>query len=66
MVKLQEAENQIVIDFEVYDQRPNDADLLVPAIDIHQAALGRVPRPVAADAAFYSGQERGRRESQRR
>jgi len=23
MVKLQEAENQIVIDFEVYDQRPN-------------------------------------------
>ena len=55
MVKLQEAENQIVIDFEVYDQRPNDADLLLPAIDIHQAALGRVPRLVAADAAFYSG-----------
>jgi IS5 family transposase len=55
MVKLQEAENQIVIDFEVYDQRPNDADLLVPAIDIHQAALERVPRLVAADAAFYSG-----------
>jgi transposase, IS5 family len=55
MVKLQEAENQIVIDFEVYDQRPNDADLVVPAIDIHQAALGRVPRLVAADAAFYSG-----------
>jgi transposase, IS5 family len=55
MVKLQETENQIVIDFEVYDQRPNDADLLVPAIDIHQAALGRVPRLVAADAAFYSG-----------
>jgi IS5 family transposase len=55
MVKLQEAENQIVIDFEVYDQRPNDADLLVPAIDIHQAVLGRAPRLVAADAAFYSG-----------
>jgi transposase, IS5 family len=54
MVKLQEAENQIVIDFDVYDQRPNDADLLVPAIDIHQAALGRMPRLVAADAAFYS------------
>src|SRR5580704_8359473 len=26
MVKLQEAENQIVIDYEVYDRRPNDAD----------------------------------------
>ena len=32
MVKLQEAENQIVIDFAVYDKRPNDSDLLVPAI----------------------------------
>src|SRR5262245_217449 len=43
MVKLQEAENQIVIDFEVYGQRPNDCDLLVPAIDVHQATLGRAP-----------------------
>src|SRR5499427_5851221 len=53
MVKLQEAEDQIVIDYEVYDQRPNDADLLVPAIEIHQATLGRAPYLVAADAAFY-------------
>src|SRR6202162_4037927 len=43
MVKLQEAENQIVIDYEVYDRRPNDADLLIPAIDAHQARLGRAP-----------------------
>ena len=55
MVKLQEAENQIVVDYEVYDRRPNDADLLIPAIETHQARLGRVPYLVAADAAFYSG-----------
>ena len=55
MVKLQEAENQIVVDYEVYDRRPNDADLLIPAIEVHQARLGRVPYLVAADAAFYSG-----------
>jgi IS5 family transposase len=54
MVKLQEAENQIVIDYEVYDRRPNDSDLLIAAIEIHQARLGRTPRLVAADAAFYS------------
>jgi IS5 family transposase len=28
--------------------------LLIPAIDSHQKQLGRVPRLVAADAAFYS------------
>jgi IS5 family transposase len=55
MVKLQEAENQIITDYEVYDRRPNDADLLIPAIELHQVRLGRVPYLVAADAAFYSG-----------
>jgi IS5 family transposase len=54
MVKLQEAENQIIIEFEVYDRRPSDSDLLVPAIDAHQAVLGRAPYLLAADAAFYS------------
>jgi IS5 family transposase len=54
VLKLQEAENQIVVDYEVYARRPNDCDLLVPAIDIHRAKLARVPRLVAADAAFYS------------
>lgn len=54
MVKLQEAENQIVIDYEVYDQRPSDTALLIPAIETHEAALGRTPRLVAADAGFYS------------
>jgi IS5 family transposase len=54
VVKIQEAENQIVVDYEVYDHRPSDSDLLVPAIETHQAALGRTPHLVAADAAFYS------------
>jgi transposase, IS5 family len=52
MVKLQEAEDQIVIDYEVYDQRPSDSNLLVPAIETHQEMLGRTPHLVAADAAF--------------
>jgi transposase, IS5 family len=54
MVKLQEAENQIITDYEIYTRRPNDSDLLVASIERHQALLGRPPRLVAADAAFYS------------
>ena len=41
MVKLQEAEDQIVIDYEVYDRRPSDSDLLIAAIETHRAMLGR-------------------------
>ena len=54
VLKLQEAENQIVVDYEVYARRPNDCDLLITAIAIHRTKLARVPRLLAADAAFYS------------
>jgi IS5 family transposase len=54
MVKIQEAEGQIITDFEVYDQRPADSDVLVPAIEIHQQLTGRTPRIAAGDAGFYS------------
>ena len=39
---------------EIYDRRPGNSDLLIATIDTHQARLGRTPRLVAADAAFYS------------
>lgn len=54
MVKLQEAENQIVIDYQVYERRPAASDVLIAAIETHQAKLGRTPHLAAADAAFYS------------
>ncbi len=54
MVKVQEAENQIVTHVEVYDQRPADSDLLVDAVVLHEEMCGRTPHLVAADAGFYS------------
>jgi IS5 family transposase len=54
LVKIQEAEQQIIIGYEVYAKRPSDSALLVPAIEVHQHRLGRVPDVAAADAGFYS------------
>jgi IS5 family transposase len=54
MVKIQEAERQIITHYEVYAQRPSDAELLIPALEVHQRQLGRAPRLVTADAAFFS------------
>ena len=54
MVKVQEAENQVVTHVEVFDQRPADSDLLVDAVAQHEAICGRTPDLVAADAGFYS------------
>jgi IS5 family transposase len=54
LVQLQEAENQIITHYEVYDDRPADQRLLIPAVETHQRKLGCVPRLVAADAGYYS------------
>jgi IS5 family transposase len=54
MVKIQEAEAQIVTHYEIYAERPSDCDLLLPAIDVHEELLGRKPYLVTADAAFFS------------
>lgn len=54
MLKVQEAENQIITHYEVFEKRPNDADLLLPAVRKHEEQFGRVPQLVAGDAGFYS------------
>jgi len=54
MVKIQEAEQQIVTHYEVYDLRPSDADLLIPSLDVHEQQFGHVPRLLTADAGFFS------------
>src|SRR5438132_8391721 len=54
LVKVQEAENQIITEYEVYGTRPSDSTLWMLAIESHARQLGRAPRLVAADAAFYS------------
>lgn len=54
MVKIQEAENQIITDYAVYEKRPSDSELVIAAIESHEQKLGCVPRLVAGDAAFYS------------
>jgi len=54
IVRIQEAENQIITSYEVFEKRPNDSDLLVKAVDEHSERLGQVPDLVAADAPFHS------------
>src|SRR3989441_1490056 len=55
LIKIQEAENQIITDYQVCDQRPADSTRLIPSIEAHQQKLGRVPHTVATDAGFFSG-----------
>jgi len=65
LLKIQEAENQIVVDYEVYEQRPEDQSLVIQTIEAHFRVFGRAPQLFAADRGFWSAankraaQERG-------
>lgn len=54
LVTLQEAEHQIITHYEVFEERPADQTLLLPAVEAHHRKLNRIPRWVAADDGFYS------------
>lgn len=54
MVQVQEAENQIVTHYDVFDQRPSDRGLLLAAVETHERVLGRLPNLVTADAGYYA------------
>ena len=54
VIKIQEAENQIITHYEVCAQRPVDSTLLVKSVEVHQQQFGRVPYTLATDAGFYS------------
>jgi transposase, IS5 family len=59
LVQLQEAENQIITHYEVFEQRPSDRELLLSSVEAQVRKLGCVPQLVTADAGFYSqAQER--------
>ena len=63
LLQVQEAENQIITHYEVFDERPSDRELLLSSVEAQIRKLSRVPQLVTADAGFYSqAQERALQE----
>jgi IS5 family transposase len=54
LIKIQEAENQLITSYEVLDQRPADSTLLLASIEQHIQVFGHAPDALAADPGFFS------------
>ena len=54
LVKIQESENQFVVDYQVYERRPDDRTLVIPSLEAHQRIFGRPPHLFAGDRGFWS------------
>jgi IS5 family transposase len=54
LVRIQEAENQLITSYEVLDKRPADSTLLIPSLQQHIQQFGHAPDAIAADPGFFS------------
>ena len=63
LVKIQEAERGLIVHYEVYEHRPADTTLLLPAINCHKTVFRHAPRLLAADAGFWSAENREQAEN---
>src|SRR6202158_4288076 len=63
LVLIQEAENQIVTNYQVCDQRPADSTLLEGCLEHHVQQFGRAPQSVAADPGFFSAANESKAET---
>jgi IS5 family transposase len=49
LVRIQEAENQLITSYEVLEKRPADSTLLIPSLHQHVQQFGHAPNAIAAD-----------------
>lgn len=54
LVKIQEAENQLITHYQVLEKRPADSTLLIPSLQEHIQQFGHAPQALAADPGFFS------------
>jgi transposase, IS5 family len=54
LVQIQEAENQLITDYQVLEKRPADSTRLVSAVEQHVQQFGKAPEAVTADPGFFS------------
>jgi IS5 family transposase len=61
LVQVQEAENQIITHYEVFDKRPSDQRLLVGAVKAQQQKLGRGPQTRGSRCRILFARKRAER-----
>lgn len=57
MVLVQQVEGKFITDYQVFDRRPSEPELVDAAIETHWDQFGTLPRLLAADKGFYRSME---------
>lgn len=58
MIFIQQVEEKFISDYDVFEKRPVDYDLIDPALESHRRTFGENPQEFSADKGFYESIER--------
>ena len=53
MIQIQQVDGKFITDYDVFDKRPVEYDLLEPMLESHKELFGRYPDELAADKGYY-------------
>ena len=53
MIQIQQVEGKFITEYDVFDKKPTEHELLQPALDSHKKLFGQYPNSVAADKGYY-------------
>jgi len=57
MIQIQQVEGKFITDYDVFDTKPVEYELIEPALERHKALFGQYPDTVAADKGYYEHME---------
>jgi len=57
MIQIQQVDGKFIADYDVFDQRPVDYDLLDSALKSHKKLFGHYPDELAADKGYYESMD---------
>jgi IS5 family transposase len=55
MIQIQQVEGKFITDYDVFETKPVEHELVEPALERHKELFGTYPRELAADKGYYAG-----------
>ena len=57
MIQIQQVEGKFITDYEVFEKKPVEYQLVEPALERHKALFGKYPDQIAGDKGYYEHME---------
>jgi IS5 family transposase len=53
MIQIQQVASKFITGYDVFEKKPNENELVTPALDRHKTLFGHYPESIAADKGYY-------------